>query len=76
MPGILAECERDDIDTQTQSGQMWCGARHLRRQIDRCGSVSRGISSFGTGGDCSKETSNWVQMRIWLAAKLRKEFGK
>ena len=70
LHGVAAEgCAMD-----TAAGQLECCARWLRKQIDRCGSLSGGFSLYASGRTCTPDTRHLrgvVRDRLALWERLR-----
>ena len=74
-PHVREECKSDGWPMSDPLHQLRCGARHLRRQIDRCGSLAGGLASYASSR-CralpGTRVSAAVNIRLWMARKLAK----
>ena len=65
---VRLECECDGYDMVVPLDQLRCGARHLRRMIDRCGSLRSGLTAYASAPPrCSEVEGD----RVWMAVNIR-----
>lgn len=65
---VRLDCERDGLIMTDPIDQLRCGVRHLRKQIDRCGSLRGGLTAYGSAPPrCAEEHGD----RVWRAVNAR-----
>lgn len=67
---VLERCIKDGYDMSTQSGQVRCGTRHLRNEIDRCGNIRDGMAAYIIGACSDKGIKKKVNSRMILTKRL------
>jgi hypothetical protein len=67
-PHVRRGCERDEYDMAAPLDQLRCGARHLRRMIDRCGSLRGGLTAYASAPPRCREVTG---DRVWRAVNIR-----